>query len=668
MIGGLLHLMDLDAIVFPTLVFLLIAYFFLDLSLKKILIDGNTIQHGLCRLSIDRIQRIDLARNVFNARSTLLISDDRLRQIRLSVARLSGNDLQTLIDTVQKISPEASIDREVDAIIKYKRAKQPLSFNDMLSTVSISYHVDRVWEDVPATFKRLWTISSRHLGPLGTFVLCFPLWLNLMFWSYSIAVTDWGYRNHQMLYETLRTIAIGLLQLQTEACVSGVQLVALNTQNPMVLALILGILTIAASGIGRSIFSPNRITMDKDELSLDRWSFFFSYNYGRLDWNEIDKISLVTGRNRKAIAIVSKSETVTYLDLTAIDDKERARLLKAIKRFAPGCQIDPEVLELLEPPLQRSYTQLWLQSLSAAPQAKRLEPITEGTRLDDGRYEAVCKLGSGGQGSAYLCRDLRKGEAGDSPSVVLKELLIPPLAESSLRQTILEAFCAEAKILEQLDSGQIVKLIDSFVDERGAYLVLEHIEGKNLRTLVSEEGAMNGEQASSLAAQMLQILKLLHHHGIIHRDFTPENLILTPDGMLKLIDFNVAKDQSEGVTATIVGKQSYIPPEQFRGNPCKQSDLYAFGATLFFILTGFDPEPITQSQLPDLLRKKFPKLDSLIQCCTALEADARAASADELIALLAAGSLDETTAENKKIEENVNVISLSKNRERHYST
>ncbi len=91
------------------------------------------------------------------------------------------------------------------------------------------------------------------------------------------------------------------------------------------------------------------------------------------------------------------------------------------------------------------------------------------------------------------------------------------------------------------------------------------------------------------------LLDLLHANSIVHRDFTPDNLILNSKGQLKLIDFNVAQQIQEGSTGTIVGKHAYVPPEQFRGKATSQSDLYAFGATMFYLLTGKDPEPISQS-------------------------------------------------------------------------
>ncbi len=187
-------------------------------------------------------------------------------------------------------------------------------------------------------------------------------------------------------------------------------------------------------------------------------------------------------------------------------------------------------------------------------------------------------------------------------------------------------------MLKSIDSPNVVSLLDYFVEERGAYLVLEHIEGSTLRALVSETGALDSNLISKLLPQMLGILKLLHTNGIVHRDFTPDNLILRPDGLLKLIDFNVAQDESAGTTATIVGKHAYVPPEQFRGKPTTQSDLYALGATMFFLLTGLDPEPISQSSLPEHLKNTNAEIDKLIQICTAIEVAERVTSVDELIA------------------------------------
>src|SRR5581483_5192636 len=98
--------------------------------------------------------------------------------------------------------------------------------------------------------------------------------------------------------------------------------------------------------------------------------------------------------------------------------------------------------------------------------------------------------------------------------------------------------------------------------------------------------------------QMCEILAYLHglEPPVVHRDFTPDNLMITDDGTLKLLDFNVAMSADNAATSsTAVGKHAYMAPEQFRGLPEPKSDIYSLGATLHFLLTGRDPEPISVS-------------------------------------------------------------------------
>ena len=118
---------------------------------------------------------------------------------------------------------------------------------------------------------------------------------------------------------------------------------------------------------------------------------------------------------------------------------------------------------------------------------------------------------------------------------------------------------------------------------------------------------------------------------VVHRDFTPDNLILRKDGLLKLIDFNVARQIESTATGSVVGKPAYLPPEQFRGEPCAQSDIYALGASLHYLLTGQDPEPITASH-PRTLRPEISiGLDEFVARATASDLSKRYASAETLL-------------------------------------
>jgi len=136
---------------------------------------------------------------------------------------------------------------------------------------------------------------------------------------------------------------------------------------------------------------------------------------------------------------------------------------------------------------------------------------------------------------------------------------------------------------------------------------------------VEEKGPISEQLARDLAEQMCNILAYLHERAIIHRDFTPDNLILTEDNVLKLIDFNVAQIQQVGTTGTIAGKHSYLPPEQFRGKASCQSDIYALGATLHFIVTAKDPEAISQSSPLEAGVEVSESFDKIVRTCTLLD-------------------------------------------------
>lgn len=333
----------------------------------------------------------------------------------------------------------------------------------------------------------------------------------------------------------------------------------------------------------------------------------FAKDGAELNWRDLESIDLErpsgsTQALDQFLCFKSAQGTVQKMKLSAFDSiEDREKILAMIRHWAPNVPRPPEVEQCLEPPANHSYTEMWLQALAAPPKRERLKPLLDGASLQTGTYRVINSLGVGGQGSAYLASD----NINDR-TVVLKEFILPVHVDVNVRKSALESFENEARILKQLNSDGVVKLIDFFVEDHRAYLVLEHIDGMSLRELVEKNGAMKESQVKELAQQMCSILSYLHSLSppVVHRDFTPDNLILQRGGTLKLIDFNVAQQVEATVTGTVVGKHAYLPPEQFRGMPTSQSDIYAFGATLHFLLTGADPEPISQShpgkQVPDL--------------------------------------------------------------------
>jgi serine/threonine-protein kinase len=267
-----------------------------------------------------------------------------------------------------------------------------------------------------------------------------------------------------------------------------------------------------------------------------------------------------------------------------------------------------------------------------------LTPLNDGQRLKSGKYIVERQLASGGQGVAYLAREGDAAKSADSsissdatPKVVLKEFVLPVYTSRTVRKQALERFENEARILEELSHPQIVKLIDFFLEDHRAYLVLEHIDGMSLRQLVAKNGPLPVEDILSLSMQMCDVLEYLHSlsPAVVHRDFTPDNLILDSRGRLVLIDFNVAQQKQWTTTSTVVGKHAYLPAEQFRGKPTTQSDLYAMGATLFFLFSGTDPQPITSSHPREFDPNVAGEFDDIVSKLTATESEDRFQTAAE---------------------------------------
>lgn len=222
--------------------------------------------------------------------------------------------------------------------------------------------------------------------------------------------------------------------------------------------------------------------------------------------------------------------------------------------------------------------------------------------------------------------------------IVIKEMIIPVYGDENLRRKELDRFDRESRLLSNLDCDHIVKLLDYFIEDHRGYLVMEYIDGDSLVGLISKSGALPESKVLELSIQMCATLSYLHGLSppVVHRDFTPDNLILTSDGSLKLIDFNVAQEAKFTTTATVVGKHAYLPPEQFRGKPCPQSDIYALGGTLYFLSTGSEPEPISSAH-PILVNENVSeKLDRIVARATEPELKDRYPSIAELQADLLA--------------------------------
>jgi len=404
-------------------------------------------------------------------------------------------------------------------------------------------------------------------------------------------------------------------------------------QSYMVLQLLVYIcafVMVAATAIYYSF--PTHISLSRNGITLI-WCNNRSLSKF-VPWWMVDKVDLFWPPGKTSVQECQlkfkdkRGSSPISLKLGAIvKERDRNKILTAIETWAPDAHKDAKVLEVLTPAQDHSYTELWLQALSAPPKRERLAPLSESTLLFDGRYRVSHSLGVGGQGTAYAARDLE-----EYSDVVLKEFILPVYVDTNVLRQSLERMQNEAAILRKLDNPRIVRLNNFFVEDHRGYLVLERINGESLQQIVSRDGRMSETQVVKLAEQMCEILEYLHglEPAVIHRDFTPDNMILDTDGTLKLVDFNVAQQTESTTTGTVVGKHSYISPEQFRGRPTVQSDIYAMGATLQYLLTGEVPEPIKVSHPKTKRPEVSDGLDHIVAHATAFNSELRYGDVAEL--------------------------------------
>src|ERR1700687_381281 len=215
-----------------------------------------------------------------------------------------------------------------------------------------------------------------------------------------------------------------------------------------------------------------------------------------------------------------------------------------------------------------------------------------------GRYRVIKPLGGGGMKLVYLAEDLRLA----ARSCALAEMVDSFTSPDTQKQAI-AAFQREADMLAQLSNEHIPRVFDRFSDQNRHYLVMEFIDGITLEQKLKDAGGYLPEgEVIDVALQVLDTLEYLHNlePPVIYRDLKPSNVMMTPSGQVKLIDFGIARLFQPLSNATMIGTQGYAPPEQYRGKVEFRSDLYALGATMHHALSGRDPALEPPFSLPPL--------------------------------------------------------------------
>jgi serine/threonine-protein kinase len=203
-----------------------------------------------------------------------------------------------------------------------------------------------------------------------------------------------------------------------------------------------------------------------------------------------------------------------------------------------------------------------------------------------GRYQIAGKLGSGGMAEVFLARDDLLGR-----NVALKILH----ANYANDGVFIERFRREAQAAASLNEPRIVSVFDWGSDDGTYYLVMEYVDGRNLRQIITEEGPLLPDRAVEIAIDVCAGLHFAHQHGIIHRDVKPANIHITERGQTKVMDFGIARAAAEDgqtvtKTGTVMGTAAYLSPEQAQGlDVDPRSDVYSAGIVLYEMLTGDVP-------------------------------------------------------------------------------
>lgn len=251
------------------------------------------------------------------------------------------------------------------------------------------------------------------------------------------------------------------------------------------------------------------------------------------------------------------------------------------------------------------------------------------------RYKIERELGRGGMGVVYLAKDTQL----DRP-VALK--FLGSLLDNS--QEYRERFIREARAAAKVSHPNIISIYDISASEGQAYIAMEYINGPNLKRYLDSKGKLSPREAVSVMSQACAALHAIHEAGIVHRDVKPDNIIVAKGGLVKLMDFGLAKGAGNRLTASnvVMGTPSYMPPEQAMGNETdERSDIYSMGMVMHEILTGqtvFLDGNVLKRQIeetpprPGTLAEGIPELlDQIVMKAIAKRPEERFQSAKEML-------------------------------------
>jgi tRNA A-37 threonylcarbamoyl transferase component Bud32 len=411
--------------------------------------------------------------------------------------------------------------------------------------------------------------------------------------------------------------------------------------NPnLTLALLVSLASVPVLGVFlTALFEDNRLYISKSGIAFPLAMVpFLGFRRNR-SWAELRNAGL-----RRTLSLRSSDPDSLYLNfdktlpvqfrIKNLDKVQLEQMLLAMELWSGNASRTPELVDYQNQlhnenkGLGRlSQVEMWEEELARRFSATSFVPLEPGRKLFGGSVEIVRQLAFGGLSAIYLAQHNNKN------LVVVKEAVVPGNADEETRKKAAEHFFREARFLMTLDHPRIAKVLGHFSEEGRDYMLMQYIQGQDLRQLVKQKGAQDESKVIQWAIEVAEILKYLHGQTppVIHRDLTPDNLVLDSEGKLTLIDFGAANQFVGTATGTLVGKQSYISPEQLRGKASTASDIYSLGGTLHFLLTGEDPTPLAVAHPAQFNPRVSAETEDLVSALTAFHIDKRLSKLDEII-------------------------------------
>jgi serine/threonine protein kinase len=534
------------------------------------------------------------------------------------------------------------------APIGYKIASLLTSFQRRLLIAS-------PWEALIEAFRKpVAGVTVKHKHPLLTnifrtmswFVFCYVLLFVLIGFTGGPLGTTIGNWLTASMWDAHLPVYTGLQPIPGANGVFVQQIKSVE-DVPQLRLFLASIFALYGSGplaVTACIFLPHaksrRISMDADGIVFPFQLGFFGASF-RL-WSDLKSVDLQaapagTPALKRTLVIKFHSGSRYKLQAQCCSTSELDRLISSIDANAENCVVSDEILNLraqLIDALARSTAVPEKDEYggldAAAFSSTIFVPHANSSMIENGSLRIVKQIASKPLCAVYLAR------TKDGRLVIVKQFY---LAEDNLEtKEMRKIFEREYELLGQLKHERMAKILKVFTEGPSSYLVIENIRGTDLRKNVTYHGFRPESLVRRWALELCELMIELHRQQppILHRDLTPDNIMLNECGHIVLIDFGAAHQFLESVTGTVIGKKSYVAPEQLRGHASPASDIYSFGCTLYFLLSGKDPVSLRQSDLSTCnLPNLSPELIELVRECTRFDEESRPKSFEEIKSRLA---------------------------------